>query len=121
MLDEKYFIVLWDIHGVEHCEDITKYHPDEWAKTQLFKAIKTNEVEEHQLNRLVTHLSLRARFNNQRFYECYVFTSCNSMELEDIKEWFNSDPQAFADWVRENHRLKIFDHRTPDHNKRVIS
>ena len=116
-----YFLVSWDINGVEYLEDITKYHPDEWAKVALFDAIKTNEFKHNPLNQTVTHIALRARFNPQRFYECYVFTATKAATYDDIKRWTEEDPQSFADFVRKNHALKVFDHRTPDHGKRVIT
>ncbi len=119
-IDEKWFIVSWDSTGVEHIEDITKFHPDIWARTQLFEAIKTGEMDEtaEKLTSLVTNLKLRARFNSQRHYEIYIFTSSPDMELEDIKAWILSDPQGFADWVRKHHMSKLFDNRTT--TKKVI-
>ena len=54
---------------------------------------------------------LRAWANQQRHYEIYVFTSDDNINSKDIKEWFESDPQSFADWVRENHSYKVYSNR----------
>lgn len=116
-----YFLVSWDVQGVEYLEDVTKYHPNEWAKVELFEAIKTNQKKSNPLSETLTHITLRARFNPQRFYECYLFTADKSVSFDDIKKWADEDPQGFADFVRKNYAKKILDHRTPDHNKRVIT
>ena len=117
---ETIYIVTWDTMGVEHFEDITSMEPDTFDKNQLIDVIKGAEPKRNPLGKLIAYLSLRARFNSQRFYECYIFRACGSMQQDDIEEWFHSSPQAFADWVRANHSMKIFDYRTRDHSNPVI-
>ncbi len=106
----RYWLVSWDNLGVEFLDDITKYHPDNWAKANLFNAIKNNKVPDCNYPNLFA-ITMRARMNGHRHYEIYVFTSEDNIEKESIKDWFEHDPQGFADWVREHHSLKIFDDR----------
>ena len=102
----RFFLVSWDCLGVEYLEDITKYHPDQWAKAD-------------PLSQRVTHLTLRARFNTHRHYEIYVFSATEGVEFDDIQKWSEEDPQGFADFVRENHSLKVLDDRAPGKPKIV--
>jgi hypothetical protein len=107
----RYYIVSWDCEGVEFLEEITEHHPDNWAKNHLFDSIKTSKRVEKGLGFNLTNLKLRAQANTHRHYEIYVFTSDDGIGPEDIREWFEMDPQSFADWVRANHSYKIWDDR----------
>ena len=107
----RYYLVTWDNLGVEFFTEITKYHPDNVARETLFASIKKGEKQWLTPSFNIEHLKLRARFNPQRHYEIYVFTSDDDLDEDAIKAWFESDPQGFADWVRENHSLKILDDR----------
>lgn len=107
----RYWIVSWDCKGVEFFQEITEHHPDNWAKNHLFDSIKESRRVEKPLGFNLTHLKLRAQFNNHRHYEIYVFTSDDDIGFPEIKRWFSSDPQGFADWVRKNHSYKVWDDR----------
>lgn len=107
----KYYIVSWDNHGVEYFEDITKHHPDNWAKEYLFDSIKESKVVSEGLGFNLNALLLRARFNHHRHYEIYVFTSEDHIDKTDIEAWFTNEPQTFANWVRENHSLELYNDR----------
>ncbi len=116
----RYFIVSWDCHGVEFFKEITEHHPDNWARANLFDSIKNGAVIEKQLGFNLTALKLRAQYNPQRNYEIYVFTSEDNIAAAEIEEWFTLDPQVFADWVRENHSLKIWDDRNRVQHRVII-
>lgn len=107
----RYYIVSWDNLGVEFFEEITEHHPDNWAKQHLFDTIKASNRAEKSFSFNLTALTMRARMNSHRHYEIYVFTSDDNINSKDIKEWFESDPQSFADWVRENHSYKVYSNR----------
>jgi hypothetical protein len=106
----RYYLVSWDCLGVEFLDDITKYHPDNWAKANLLNAIKNNQMPDCNYPNLFP-ITMRARMNGHRHYEIYVFTSEDGIGEEDIRAWFETDPQGFADWVREHHTVKIWDER----------
>jgi len=107
----RYYIVSWDCNGVEFFEEITEHHPDNWAKNHLFDSIKESRKVQKPMGFSVQMLKMRAMANTQRHYEIYVFTSDSSVGPEEISTWFESDPQGFANWVRENHSYKIHDDR----------
>ncbi len=107
----RYYIVSWDNLGVEFFEEITEHHPDNWAKSHLFDSIKQSKIVEQRFSFNLAHLKMRAQMNSQRHYEIYVFTSNDDIGPNDIKEWFTTSPQSFADWVRENHSYKVYDNK----------
>jgi hypothetical protein len=107
----RYYIVSWDCHGVEYFEEITEQHPDNWAKNCLFDSIKASKRVEQKMSAPMFALKMRAQMNSHRHYEIYVFTSEDDIGPDDIKSWFLSSPQTFADWVRKNHSYKIHDDR----------
>lgn len=110
----RYFLVSWDNLGVEYLEDITKYLPDEWAKSHLFSSIKEGEpIPNNPLSQTITAITLRARFNTQRHYEIYIFGAAEGITFDDIKLMTEETPQEFADLVRANYSLKLFDDRAP--------
>lgn len=107
----RYYIVSWDNQGVEFFEEITEHHPDNWAKDHLFDSIKQSRRVEKKLGFSLNSLILRAQFNSHRHYEIYVFTADDDMEPSDVRAWFDSDAQGFADWVREHHSYKVYSNR----------
>ena len=107
----RYYIVSWDNLGVEFFEEITEHHPDNWAKNHLFDSIKQSKKVETNFSFNLSHLKMRAQMNSHRHYEIYVFTSNNDIGPKDIQDWFESDPQSFADWVRKNHSYKVYENR----------
>ncbi len=107
----RYWIVSWDCEGVEFLQEITDHHPENWAKNHLFDSIKQSRKVEKPLSFNLAALKLRAQFNTHRHYEIYVFTSDPSIGAEEIRAWFESDPQSFADWVRANHSYQIWNDR----------
>jgi len=107
----RYYLVSWDNLGVEFFEEITEHHPDNWAKNHLFDSIKQSKKIEKNFSFNLQHLVMRAQMNSHRHYEIYVFTSKDDIGPDDISAWFKTDPQSFADWVRENHSYKVYSNR----------
>lgn len=116
----RYYIVSWDCEGVEFFEEITEHHPENWAKNHLFDSIKASKKVEKPIGFNLTALKLRAQMNHHRHYEIYVFTSTEDIGPEDIKSWFISDAQSFADWVRKNHSYEVYNNRRDPYKKPVI-
>lgn len=108
----KYYIVTWDCEGVEAFIDVTDYAPGgAVAGKDLLASIQQGRTVSTPLPVNIGSLELRARMNPQRHYEGYVFTASDELEEQEIHQWFESDPQSFADWVRKYHTQKLFDHR----------
>jgi hypothetical protein len=119
MSDTRYYLAMWDCHGFEYLEEITRFHPDEWAKASLFESIKQSKVAKQEGFPPIQSMLLRARFNSQRNYGIYVFTSTDDVTFEDIKAWSESDPQGLVNWIREYHTQCLL--RSNPTTKSVIS
>ena len=86
-------LAMWDSHGLEYIVDVTQAEHDlTWATLQ-------NKRPESRLPNLM-HLMLRARYNSQRHYEIYSFSVEDDITVEDMRKFFETDPQAAADAVR---------------------
>ncbi len=104
----RYILASWDMEGFECLEDITSKHPDIYDKAQVFEALKGNTPQKNPLGQQISHMKLRARFNSQRRYEIYVFTTEDTVEFKDIEDWMIADPQSLVDWIRMNHYSMIY-------------
>ena len=93
----RYYITMWCSEGIECVQDITEYN--DWDTANAFAALSGEQPRANPLNSQVNAMRLRARFNSQRNYEIYVFTSTNDLDEDTVKEWANSNPQQFADWA----------------------
>lgn len=104
----RYILASWDREGFECLEDITAKHPDTWEKGQLFEALKGNTPQTNPLAQQISHMKLRARFNQQRCQEIYVFTTEDDIEFKDVEDWMIADPQSLVNWIREKHYAKVY-------------
>lgn len=66
---------------------------------------------------IISTMVMRARANPQRHYEVYAFNA--SLEDEEVRELFETQPQATVDWIRE-HGEKIFSDRANPNPMPVI-
>ena len=90
-------LVMWHQYGIEAVVDITKQQ-----KEQVFDILATGRDSFGSwLNTTVTHMTLRARANDQRNYEIYSIWVDESIGEEDILSAFDENPQNMANLVRE--------------------
>lgn len=87
------FLAMWDCNGLECLFDISDLEGDNLIATLKGETCKT------PFN--LSMMMMRARFNNQRSYEIYTFTT-NDMNYDDIKDMFDNDPQIIVNAIREN-------------------
>lgn len=104
----RYILASWDREGFECLQDITGKHPDIWDKAQVFEALKGSTPQRNPLAEQIGHMKLRARYNSQRCYEIYVFTTEDNIEFKDLEDWMIADPQSLVEWIRKNHYAKIY-------------
>ncbi len=116
----RYILASWDMEGFECLEDITSKHPDIFEKGQIFEALKGNTPQKNPLAQQISHMKLRARFNSQRRYEIYVFTTEDSVDFKDVEDWMIADPQGLVNWIRENHYSQIYSDYTPNRKPAII-
>ena len=95
-MSEHDFVIMWDNTGLEYVGDITA---DE--QRVIMEALKGKETPRRALANPF-HLRLRAQHNPQRHY---FLTAESGTTEQDIREWFNTDPQAAVDLVRERGRV----------------
>jgi len=87
---------MWDMYGLEFCQDVTAIE-----KRNMIKALKGEQLERpFNLNALL----MRARINSQRNYEIYTMTVEQGITEEQVKEWFDSNPQEAVNQIRERGR-----------------
>ena len=104
----RYILAAWCNEGFECLQDITSMHPDNFEKGQIIEALKGNTPQPNPLAQQISHMKLRARFNSQRSYEIYVFTTEDNIEFKDVEDWMIADPQSLVNWIREKHYAKIY-------------
>lgn len=84
---------MWDCEGLECLFDITGLEGD-----AMMSGLK-GETYKTPFN--ITMMMMRARFNNQRSYEIYSFTT-EDMDYDDIKDLFDNDPQIIVNAIRKD-------------------
>lgn len=124
--DVNTFLVSWDMYGVEMCVDITELllRAGQVEKENIFERIKNPDEEPHnepmrEINRYVTMQSMRGRMNPQRNYEMYSVKTSPEITEQDLRGYFEDDPQGAADMIRER-GTKLMSYRNNE-PKRVIS
>lgn len=111
-MSEQVFLAYWSTEGFECILDITEYrHQD------LLVALDAPGAKEktRELNSILNSMSLRARVNPQRSYECYVITAAEGIEQADLEQLARETPQAAADLFRAK-GVKVFSHRSKNRN-----
>lgn len=107
------YVVSWDCHGLEACINIS-----EIEKRKTWAVLKGNDItRDPDINQILTMLTLRARYNNQRHYEIYAIDTDDSVTDSDLKAMFDSDPQSSADLIRVRGRQLYSDRRREDNIK----
>jgi hypothetical protein len=106
---------MWDMLGLECLFDVDnhmKEHND-WEKEKIVAILK--ESTTHPLKPAgipLQMLILRAKYNSQRAYEIYEFTS--TMAYDELKEAFNDNPQPIVEWIRNNGKKVYSDYLKQD-------
>jgi len=85
------FAVMWDCHGLEA---IARLPDPADATFALLKGDKPPEMPN------INMWELRARYNSQRHYEIYLITAVPGIDVDDIRNMFEADPQHAADTIR---------------------
>lgn len=96
--DMKYFIIWFCNEGLENIMDFSLEDQSEDMAAMM-------EDEEHaslekRISQYMNYMTLRAKYNSQRFYECWS-TSSKELSKEDLTQFFEDSPQAAANLIRE--------------------
>lgn len=87
------FLAMWDCNGLECLFDITDHDGD-----MLMSKLKG---ETFKVPYNISMMLMRARANLQRSYEIYTFTTDSTMDYDDVKALFETDPQVIVNAIRE--------------------
>ena len=101
---------MWDCNGLECLFDITDHDADAMMaglKGETFK-VPYN----------ISMMLMRARINSQRSYEIYSFTTDSTLDYDDVKAFFENDPQTIVNAIRAQGNMIFSDYTT---KKKVIS
>lgn len=90
-MSNRLFAVMWDCHGLEALARIPDSADTTFALLQSKKAPEMPNI---------MHWQLRARYNSQRHYEIYTFSASDDVDIDDIREMFEANPQVAADTIR---------------------
>ena len=104
------FILSWDMYGLESCVNATEL---DMQHTLNLLSSSDDTTRPPELNRIVNHILLRAKFNPQRKYEVYSIQVDSSVTKDDLVQQFEECPQEMADLIRKR-GTKIFSERTVD-------
>lgn len=103
------YLLSWDCLGLEACINISDID-----KEIMWDSLKDTGNDSHQgrpqsVGSIVSMLQLRARYNNQRFYEIYVVDTDDTVTADDLKSMFDDDPQGSAELIRQRGRVLYSD------------
>ena len=104
------WLAVWDTLGLESLHNVSEWQDKftEWQKQKVWNELKGQKSEPPPPPEIPLKMMLmRARFNSQRFYEIYTFSTTGRIGEADLRDWFQTSPQDAADWVRKNGN-KIF-------------
>ena len=103
------FLAMWDCDGLEFLYDVTDMEGD-----AMMSGLKG---ETYKVPFNLSMMMMRARYNNQRSYEIYTFTTLG-MNYKAVKDMFDNDPQVIVESIRENGNKIYSDYSA---KKKVIS
>ena len=115
----KHFIAMWDMQGLECLFDvgIEIAEHDAWEKEKIVSILKEQPVSNRKSTIPLQMMLLRARVNSQRSYEIYEFNS--TMDYDEVKETFDTDPQPVVEWIRENGK-KVYSDYVKQDRKMIV-
>jgi len=96
------FLVVWDMLGLESIfsVDDALNEVESYEKDKTWKILKNEPVGKAPNPIPLQMLIMRARYNTQRSYEIYTFST--DMTMNQVREVFAVTPQPIVEWIREN-------------------
>ena len=85
------YLAMWDCDGLEYLTNVSEYQ-----RNAILHILKHDVKPPPPVS--MNSLLLRARFNQQRNYEIYTFSS--ELDEQSIRDLFESDPQTIVDTIR---------------------
>ena len=104
-----YYMLCWSNEGFEAIVDVTDSHPENFDVTRAMAKLADEPVPENEASRIGYQLKMRAQYNPQRHYECYVIGADEDIGTEALEIWAEGDAQSLVDFAREKHFYKVFE------------
>jgi hypothetical protein len=90
---------------------------ENYEKDKIWKTLKEEAVGQRPNPIPLQMLIMRARYNSQRSYEIYTFST--TMSMNEVRKFFADDPQPIVEWIRENGN-KIYSDYVKRENKFIV-
>ena len=103
------YLLSWDCLGLEACINISDIDKEIMWDSLKDTGDNSNQGRPQSVGSIVNMLQLRARYNNQRFYEIYVVDTDDTVTADDLKSMFGDDPQGSAELIRQRGRVLYSD------------
>ena len=115
----KHYLAMWDMLGLECLYEVDSYMKEykEWDKKRVVSILKEEQVPVKPMSIPLQMMILRAKFNSQRAYEIYEFTS--TLKYKELTEAFNDNPQPIVEWIRENGK-KVYSDYVKQDRKMIV-
>jgi hypothetical protein len=113
------FLVVWDMLGLESIfsVDDAMNEIENYEKDKVWKTLKDEPIGRKPNPIPLQMLIMRARYNSQRSYEIYTFST--DMTMKQIREVFEVTPQPIVEWIRENGN-KIYSDYVKQERKMIV-
>lgn len=104
------FVVCWDMLGLEAIVNISDIE-----KRTMWNALQGEDTSrDPNVSQIVSMMTLRARINSQRHYEIYAIDTEDEVDEQQMREYFENNPQGMVDLIRERGRELYSDRGDPD-------
>lgn len=116
---DKSFLVVWDMLGLESIFSIddAMLEVENYEKEKVWKTLKEEDIGKKPNPIPLQLLIMRARYNSQRSYEIYSFST--TMTESEVRKIFAEDPQPIVEWIRENGN-KIYSDYVRQERKMIV-
>lgn len=113
------FLVVWDMLGLESIFSIddAMLEVENYEKEKVWKTLKEEDIGKKPNPIPLQLLIMRARYNSQRSYEIYSFST--TMTESEVRKIFAEDPQPIVEWIRENGN-KIYSDYVRQERKMIV-
>ena len=106
-MSNRAYLLSWDNTGLEGVVEVDYDALDQLEQERTVKVLTDPKGRDpgNPLNKKLSStlfaMKLRARYNNQRHYEIYLVPVSDGITEQNIRDLFESTPQAAADLMRE--------------------
>lgn len=94
----KKFLAMWDCYGLESLIEISKF--EQVDKQRVIDILAGKKVEKNSLDQILLSMKFRARYNSQRCYRIYAFTT--ELSECELRKAFDEDTLSMTKLIKKN-------------------